>query len=210
MTTKKVVLIPILLLSLSLNACVQSATSADTTPTQDSISDIFTMQQTLTAQAPSGQEATEVGEATQDNLDPFAATATSKPPVVTATPTKGPTAAPTQPQNVPNTHTLQKGEHPYCIARRFDVNINALLSANGLDPGSLYEVGLVLTIPQNAGPFAGERMLIPHPAQYTVRASDTIYGIACQYGDVFPEAIAQANGFGVKAVLTVGQVLQIP
>jgi LysM repeat protein len=210
MTKKKVFLLSILLISLSLSACVKAATTIDATPTQDEISSIFTMAQTLTAQAPSAGEGTEVGEVTQDNFDPFAATATSTPPVVTATPTQGATAAPTQPQTVPTTHTLQKREYPYCIARRFDVDIDALMSTNGLTSSSLYEEGLVLTIPQDTGPFIGERMLIPHPTQYTVQAGDTIYWIACRFGDVFPKAIAQANGFGLEAVLTVGQVIQIP
>lgn len=213
MTKKHFFLISVLLLSLSLSACVQSATTAETQPTQDAISNIFTMQQTLTAQAPSDGEATAVDDedaATQENPDIFAATATSTPPLETATATPGATAAATQPQTVPNTHTLQSREYPYCIARRYDVDIDALLNANGLVPASIYKEGLVLTIPQNAGPFAGQRTLMPHPTQYTVQPGDTIYWISCLFGDVFPEAIAQANTIGVDAILTVGQVLQIP
>jgi LysM repeat protein len=164
MNKKKVFQLLILLTFLSLSACVQSATTIDATPTQDEISSIFTMAQTLTAQAPSAGEGTEVGVVTQVTLDPFAATATSTPLVVTATPTEGATAAATQPQSVPTTHTLRAGEYPYCIARRFDVNVDALLTVNGLSSTpTLYEVGLVLKIPQDAGPFLAQRVLIPHP-----------------------------------------------
>ncbi|MDH3944993.1 MAG: LysM peptidoglycan-binding domain-containing protein, partial [Anaerolineae bacterium] len=107
-------------------------------------------------------------------------------------------------------YTLHEGEYPYCIARRFDVDIEALMAASGLDEPELYEIGTVLTIPASAGPFLGERTLIPHPTQYTVLSGETFYYIACKFGDVYPEALAQANGMEIDAVLTAGQVIQVP
>ena len=72
-------------------------------------------------------------------------------------------------------------------------------------------VGQTLTIPKNAGSFdAGPRSLRNHPDKYTVRAGDTVYSIACLYGDVDPRAIADNNGISVDASLTPGQTLQIP
>ena len=51
----------------------------------------------------------------------------------------------------------------------------------------------------------------PHPTTYTVLASDeTVYGVACKFGDVDPAAIAQANGISVDAALAAGQSLSIP
>ena len=204
MTNKNILTLITLLLSITLMACTRSATNADTTPTQDDIASIMNMRGTLTAEVLSNGE----GGGTQSVEDPFAATAT--PLAVTAEPTEGPTAAPTSPQSVPNTYTLRKREYPFCIARRFNVDIDALMSMNGLTPSSLYEEGLVLTIPQNSGAFKAERILLPHPTQYTVVTGDNIFWIACMFGDVFPEAIAQANGIELNATLTVGQVLQIP
>jgi LysM repeat protein len=119
-----------------------------------------------------------------------------------------PTSAPVGSR--PATYTLQKGEFPYCIARRFDVDPDALLSLNGLSSGNLYYPNLTLKIPQS-GNFPGTRALRNHPATYTVASStDTIYGIACLFGDVDPAAIAQANNIAVGAVLTAGQQLSIP
>jgi len=110
----------------------------------------------------------------------------------------------------PASYTLQKGEFPYCIARRFDVNPDDLLSLNGLSSGNVYYPNLTLKIPQS-GSFPGARALRTHPATYTVAASDeTIYSIACLFGDVDPAAIAQANNVSPGAALTSGQQLSIP
>jgi len=134
-------------------------------------------------------------------------------PVGTATSTLAvsgtlPTSAPVGSR--PATYTLQRGEFPYCIARRFDVDPDALLSLNGLSSGNIYYPNLTLKIPQS-GNFPGTRALRNHPATYPVASStDTIYGIACLFGDVDPAAIAQANNISVGAALTAGQQLNIP
>jgi LysM repeat protein len=112
----------------------------------------------------------------------------------------------------PATYTLQKGEFPFCIARRFNVDPDALLQASGLTSDQAYSMfsGMVLTIPKNAAPFPGNRALQSHPATYTVVAGDTVYSVACKFGDVEPNAIASANNISVTATLTAGQQLQIP
>jgi hypothetical protein len=44
-----------------------------------------------------------------------------------------------------------------------------------------------------------------------VSSSDqTVYGVACYFGDIDPAAIAAANGISVGASLTAGQQLTIP
>jgi LysM repeat protein len=119
-----------------------------------------------------------------------------------------PTSAPVGSR--PASYTLQKGEFPYCIARRFDVDPGALLSLNGLSNGDIYYPNLTLKIPQS-GNFPGTRALRNHPVTYTVSGSDqTLYGIACIFGDVDPSAIAQANNISPGAALTSGQQLSIP
>ena len=112
----------------------------------------------------------------------------------------------------PSTYTLQRGEFPYCIARRFDVNPNDLLARNNLTTAQAYNLapGTVLSIPQS-GSFPPPRALRSHPPSHTVASStDTLYSIACFYGDVDPAAIAQANNIAVGAALTSGQTLVIP
>jgi LysM repeat protein len=111
----------------------------------------------------------------------------------------------------PSSYTLQQGEFPYCIARRFNVNPEELLSLNGLTDGQYYYPDLTLKIPQTGNPFPADRALRAHPGTYSVASSDeTVYGVACKYGDVDPAAIAAANGISVSANLTSGQQLSIP
>jgi peptide/nickel transport system permease protein len=128
-------------------------------------------------------------------------------PAFTATSTWTPLPTTSQ----PTTYTLQRGEYPYCIARRFNVDPGELLLLNGMsDQGTFYE-GMVLQLPQTGKPFPGERMQMRHPVIYTVsRANETIYTIACEFGDVDPEVIAQANGLSLGSVLSIGQTLNVP
>jgi hypothetical protein len=85
-----------------------------------------------------------------------------------------------------------------------------MLQLSGLSEGVVYDPGTLLKIPQSSS-FPGNRMLRNHPATYTVSQSgETVYGVACTFGDVDPNAIAQANGISVDATLNVGQTLNIP
>jgi hypothetical protein len=75
---------------------------------------------------------------------------------------------------------------------------------------------LVLTIP--SGPAwsvadLGPRSLRTHPGTYVVtgNADNTVYGVACKFGDVTPESIVSANsGLSLGSTLSVGQSLNIP
>lgn len=109
----------------------------------------------------------------------------------------------------PAEYQLKPGEFPYCIARRFDVDPAELLRLNGLSSGDIYYPNRTLRIPQS-GSFPGTRALQNHPAPYTVRSSnETIYSVACLFGDVDPGAIAANNNIS-GSTLTVGQQLNIP
>jgi LysM repeat protein len=119
-----------------------------------------------------------------------------------------PTSAPVGTR--PTEYPLHKGEFPYCLARRFDVDPDALLSLNGLSSGNIYYPNRTLKIPQS-GSFPGTRALRNHPATYTVSSSEeTVYGVACLFGDVDPAAIAAANNISADAALTAGKQLSIP
>jgi LysM repeat protein len=135
---------------------------------------------------------------------------TNTPPPQPAAPTAQPPVVPPPTPGLPATYTLQAEEFPYCIARRFNLNPDDLLRLNGLSKNSVFYPGLTLKIPQTGGTWPGERAWHKHPADYTVQANDTIYGIACYYGDVDPMVIALINGLSAPYTLKAGQVLHIP
>jgi len=132
----------------------------------------------------------------------------------TEVPTTEPTArpvvvVPTATPGRPSTYTLQEGEFPYCIARRFDINPADLLSINNI--GGDVAPGTTLTIPTNSSwPSDFERSLRDHPATYTVQAGQTIYEIACLFGDADPNEIIVANNLSAPYSVSSGQVLDIP
>jgi LysM repeat protein len=125
-----------------------------------------------------------------------------------------PTAAPityvtATPGGPPSSYTLEQGEYPFCIARRFNVNTAELLTLNGLTADSYFYAGQVLKIPQTGNPFDGTRSLHEHPTYYKIQADDTLNKIACYFGDVSPDMITLQNGLSSN-VLPVGEVLIIP
>ena len=130
--------------------------------------------------------------------------------VETTEPTATQVVIPTSTPGKPETYTLQQGEFPFCIARRFDVNPSDLLSLNGLSLDSRPSAGTILRIPQTGSWTNGSRSLLSHPTTYTVEAGDTIYSIACEFGDVDPNNIIAANSLQSPYTLSAGQTLSIP
>jgi peptide/nickel transport system permease protein len=121
------------------------------------------------------------------------------------------TPTPLPVERLPATYTLQRGEYPYCIARRFNVDPNELLTLNGLANGQAFFTGTVLNMPQSGRPFPGNRTLRIHPTTYIVSAAgETIYSIACAFGDLDPLLIVQANDISTDSLLLVGQQLNVP
>jgi LysM repeat protein len=195
----------------SLAACTLSASEGITgdseatgdfpIPEENENMGIYDISATQTAQAafPPAVEPTSLA-VTATPLPPPPPTATAV-PQTQLEPTEGP---------LPTSYTLQKGEFPFCIARRFNVNQTELLALNGLGLNSQVMAGTTLKIPQTGNPFVTERSLKEHPAQYTVVAGDTIYSIACKFGDVGPDMIALANNLESPYTLSSGQTIQIP
>jgi LysM repeat protein len=113
----------------------------------------------------------------------------------------------------PSTYTLKSGEWLICIARRYNLDLSSFLSLNGYDMSSRPSSGISLKIP-STGTWSteayGKRSLKAHPTTYTASSGDTIYSIACEFGDVAPEQIITANNLTTPYTLTSGKILQIP
>jgi len=110
----------------------------------------------------------------------------------------------------PEFYQLRRGEFPWCLARRYNVNPRQLLRINGFYVGQIFYPGQAVFFPENPKPFPGERMLRYHPAAYTVRRGDTIFSISCYFGDVDPITLAEFNGLNPPYRLKAGQLLSIP
>jgi LysM repeat protein len=107
---------------------------------------------------------------------------------------------------LPQKYTLQRGEFPYCIARRYNVNPVELMRLNYLSYRQFFHKGLVIWLPQSGKPFPGERAFNPHTDVYVAQKDgETIFTAACYYGDVDPSALAAANGLPLDAILSKGQ-----
>jgi LysM repeat protein len=209
-------LVALAILALGLAACTRSAstpppsggtpgTSSPLTGQQATMEAVRSALLTQTAQAGAG------GATATPTRPPTTPTVAVGTPVATNAGTGAATNAPlpSPTPGRPDSYTLHEGEFPYCLARRFNVNPDDLLAVNGLSNSSLVVPGQTLRIPDGST-FPGPRALLSHPTNYTVKGGDTVYFIACAFGDVDPIAIAAANGISSPYNLTPGSTIRIP
>lgn len=229
----KVVLLVAVVLLLAISACTRQATPKTTaenptptgevefpftTPVEGAISDFGT--QTAIARTPQVVIATETPAAEQ--VEPGAEGGQGEQPAAPSPDEAGggieepagpaAEAVPTPALERPSTYTLQKGEWPICIARRFDLDIPTFFAANGLNMNSKPAAGVTLQIPSSGtwNPVYGSRTLAAHPTDYTVQANESVYSIACKFGDVSPEAILAVNGLSSASDVQPGMTIRIP
>ena len=209
----------LLVFGLALSGCVKSASDApegDETSSGEQADVVVRVMATQTALAKAAESDAEPTEEPDDSAEPTEEPVDDTGDEPTEEPVEDPTEEPTEEVTVaiyvevPTTYTIKYGEYPYCLARRFDINADDLLSANGLSRDDKVDIGTVLTIPQDSSGFVGSRVLFTHPASFTVKYNDTFHSIACYYGDVFPEQIAAANSMTIDELLSAGDVIQIP
>jgi LysM repeat protein len=223
--TRSFVFLLILVLIASLAACKRNVPGGEeATPVTSEPGEVLTpaatdvMEQiylfaTQTAMALGGQTGEPVAQGTPgapEAAQPVTTQAVMTEPPAAVQPTTAPIQIAPPTPGRPAAYTLKGGEFPYCIARRFNVDPGELLRLNGLSAYSVFYSGMTLQIPQTGHTFPGNRSLRPHPTTYTVSPGDTIYNVACAFGEVDPEAIAAANGLAKPYGLTPGQVLHIP
>lgn len=164
---------------------------------------------TATPQPPAGNDQQQGGGGGGDSQSGGGQTQPTQPPA------NNNNVQPTRPipaTTRPDSYTLQSGEWPICIARRFDVNLSDLLSANGMTMNSRPGAGTTLKIPSG-----GSWNSSAHGARawhtgstYKVAGGDNLYSIACYFGDKSPEAILAANGLNSAADVKTGMTLNIP
>lgn len=213
MSTKRyLVLLILAFLAVGLVACTLSAsTPPPASPTTDTamqtldanLSNIATQ----TAAAGGGGQVVPTATAPSEAVDTSGTPTNTQPP---PPPPPEKTDIPEATPGIPKTYKLEKGEFPFCIARRFNVDVGELLSLNGLNLNSVVPVGFTLKIPQTGHDFDGDRSLKKHPTTYEVSSGETIFTIACKFGDVDPYLIAKINDIDAPYTLKSGMKLDIP
>ena len=214
MKKNSLIVLIVIISALLFSACTMSAsTPPPVTPTTNLSEIARQATETAIAKTPKAGE-TQIPDATEESMtDPTATVSDAL--VSTSTPTPAAAAVETGETEVyeyavPDSYTLHSGEFIFCLARRFNIHPDDLKDYNGYKSGDTQSPGDVIQIPSGSRPWVGDRALQYHPANYTVIYGDTLYSIACLYGDVDPRAIAAANDLDVDQVLTPGTVLQIP
>ena len=210
--TSLIILIAIIA-SLMFSACTMSAsTPPPVTPTTNLSEIARQATETAIAKTPKTGE-TQIPEETEESeTDPTATAVAEAQPTSTPAPTEvveEETEVVTE-YPVPDSYTLHSGEFIYCLARRFNILPEDIKTYNGYEYGTLLYPGDTILLPPDGRAYVGDRALQYHPANYTVVYGDTLYSIACLYGDVDPRAIAAANDLDIDQELTPGTVLQIP
>ena len=100
-------------------------------------------------------------------------------------------------------YTIRAGDTLYSLARRYNTTVDAIQKANpGLDPRSL-QVGRRICIP------GSEPVSCPDGTLYTIKAGDTLYGLARRYNTTVA-AIQKANPGLDPRSLQVGRKICIP
>ncbi len=223
----KILVLVAVVLILALTACSRSASQSpaalpSATPqvdfpfeTQDPVSAAAT--QTAMASQPLPAQPTDTPQVIIATNTPetaaqpaeAAATATTAPAAGETVNTPAPTVAVERPQ----TYTLKQGEWPICIARRYNLDLDSFFKLNGINMNSKPAAGTTLKIPATGNwstASYGVLALKTHPVKHTVVAGQTVYSIACMYGDVAPESILAANGLASASDIKAGMTINIP
>ena len=100
----------------------------------------------------------------------------------------------------------------YFLARRSNIDPDEMFSLNGLTGYFLALPGDKVKIPHTGNTYKGNHSLRTHTPNmlYLVKAGDTVYRIACYFGDVDPNAIITANNLQLLYALTIGSTIIIP
>ncbi len=221
----------LIVMALFLGACTRTATTPSPTAATGLTPAALTGQQatmeavrsallTQTAQAAAGSGAatsTPLVVVTQSTPSaPLTTPGTGTPKATTGTTVAATTCG-------PSSYTVLQGEWVYSIARKFNVDPQAIIDLNGLVAPYALTPGQTLKIPGScptgstpvvvATVTAGGPTVTPggtvSGTVYYVQAGEWVYSIARKFG-VDPQAIIDANNLVAPYTLSVGQKLIIP
>lgn len=105
-------------------------------------------------------------------------------------------------------HTVRRGENLTLIARKYGMSVQELKKLNSLNKRALLKVGQRLKLRENK-PANSDNQSYKSGSSHIVQRGENLTLIAKKYR-VSVQALKQANGFGRRSILKVGQKLSIP
>ena len=112
------------------------------------------------------------------------------------------TATSKKPATSSSTYTVKSGDTLSVIAQRFGTTVKALQNLNGIKNANRINVGQVLKVKGTA------KKAAPKTSTYTVKAGDTLSGIAQKHG-MTTKALQSLNGIKNANLIYVGQKLKV-
>ena len=106
-------------------------------------------------------------------------------------------------------YTVQKGDTYYSISKKYNITLQELYDANGIEAGAVLKIGQVLKIPGKVSTSTSSSSTSPKLENYQVVAGDTLYSISKKYSTTV-DNLRSLNGLTESSVLKVGQVLKVP
>ena len=114
-------------------------------------------------------------------------------------------------------YTVQKGDTYYSISKKYNITLQELYDANGIEAGAVLKIGQVLKIPGKASSEKAASTSTSKTSststvktkEYQVVSGDTLYSISKKFGTTV-DNLRSLNGLDEKSVLKVGQVLKVP
>lgn len=108
-------------------------------------------------------------------------------------------------------HTVQKGDTLYSIAKRHGRTPQEIMAWNGLNSPNTLQHGQQLKVAPSkiSAKSISKKTIVPaNTSEHTVSANETLFSIAKRYGQEVDE-VANLNGLSKPYTLTVGQTLQV-
>lgn len=107
-------------------------------------------------------------------------------------------------------YTVQKGDTYYSISKKYNITLQELYDANGIEAGAVLKIGQVLKIPGKASSEkVATKTSTVKTKEYQIVSGDTLYSISKKFGTTV-DNLRSLNGLDEKSVLKVGQVLKVP
>ena len=110
-----------------------------------------------------------------------------------------------------SSYVVKPGDTLSGIAQHYGVTVHEIQQANNISNADVIYVGQKLQVPGCSAEMPGPRPEVGKPVHrtHTVRAGETLSGIAMHYGTE-PQRLAQVNSVKNMNFIYVGQVLAIP